>query len=87
MFHREDQVIIKANQYDVVRSKKTLRVMSGVMNSYNKTVERTDFDGYGLVLDLSDSFAHVYLPNRSRKLLKISNLIVVAKWNKNNKKM
>lgn len=80
MLHREDQIQIKANQYDVVRSKKTLRVMSGVMNSYNKTIERTDFEGYGLILDLSESFAHVYLSNRTRKLLKIDNLIVVAKW-------
>jgi hypothetical protein len=82
MLHREDQIQIKANQYDVVRSKKTLRVVSGVMNSYNKTVERTDFEGYGLVLDMSESFAHVYLPNRTRKLLKVDNLIVVAKWKK-----
>jgi len=80
MLHREDQVHIKANQYDVVRSKKTLKVLSGVMNSYNRTIEKTDFEGYGLVLDLSDSFAHVYLPNRTRKLLKIDNLIVIAKW-------
>ena len=80
MLPREDPLYIKANQYDVVRSKKTLKVLSGVMNSYNRTIEKTDFEGYGLVLDLSDSFAHVYLPNRTRKLLKIDNLIVVAKW-------
>ena len=82
MLHREDQVHIKANQYDVVRSKKTVRVVPGVMNSYNKTIEHLDFSGYGLVTGKSDNFAEVYLPNRTMKLLKIENLIVVAKWKK-----
>ena len=80
MLHREDQVHIKAKKYDVVRSKKTVRVVPGVMNSYNRTVESFDFPGYALVLDVANSFAHVYLPNRTRKLLKSENLIVVAKW-------
>ena len=80
MLHREDQVHIKANKYDIVRAKKTVRVVPGVMNSYNKTIEHLDFAGYGLVTGKSDSFAEVYLPNRTRKLLKIENLIVVAKW-------
>jgi len=79
MLHREDQVHIKANKYDIVRAKKTVRVVPGVMNSYNKTIEHLDFSGYGLVTGRSDSFAEVYLPNRTRKLLKIENLIVVAK--------
>lgn len=80
MLHREDQVHIKANKYDIVRAKKTVRVVPGVMNSYNKTIEHLAFLGYGLVTGRSDSFAEVYLPNRTRKLLKIENLIVVAKW-------
>ena len=80
MLHREDQVHIKANKHDIVRAKKTVRVVPGVMNSYNKTIEHLDFTGYGLVTGRSDSFAEVYLPNRTRKLLKIENLIVVAKW-------
>lgn len=81
MLHREDQVHIEAKKYDIVRSKKHIRVLPGTMNSYNKTVEHTDFSGYGLVLDISETFAHVYLPNRSKKLLKIDHLIVVSKWN------
>ena len=80
MLHREDQIQIKANQYDIVRSKKTLRVVSGVMNSYNKTIEKKDFEGYGLITGKSDSFAEVYLPNRTKKLIKIESLIVVSKW-------
>ena len=80
MLHREDQVHIKANKYDIVRAKKTVRVVPGVMNSYNKTIEHLDFSGYGLVTGRSDSFAEVYLPNRTRKLLKVENLIVVSKW-------
>ena len=80
MLHREDQVHIKANKYDIVRAKKTVRVVPGVMNSYNKTIEHLDFSGYGLVTGKSDSFAEVYLPNRTRKLLKVENLIVVSKW-------
>ena len=39
MLHREDQVHVKANKYDIVRAKKTVRVVPGVMNSYNKTIE------------------------------------------------
>ena len=80
MLHREDQVHIKPKKYDIVRSKKTLRVVPGVMNSYNKTIESFDFPGYALVLAVSESFAHIYLPNRTRKLLKSDSLIVVAKW-------
>ena len=80
MLHREDQVHVKPRQYDIVRSKKTLRVVPGVMNSYNKTIESFDFPGYALVLGVSESFAQIYLPNRTRKLLKSESLIVVAKW-------
>jgi hypothetical protein len=80
MLHREDQVHFKANQYDIVRSKKKIRVVPGVMNSYNKTIESFEFTGYALVLNTSNTFAHVYLPNRTLKMLKIENLIVVSKW-------
>lgn len=80
MLHREEQIHLKAAQYDVVRAKKTIRVLPGTMNSYNKTVEHVDFYGYALVLDVSNSFAQIYLPNRTRKLLKIENLIVVSAW-------
>ena len=83
MLHREDQVHTKAKKYDIVRAKKHIRVLPGTMNSYNKTVEHLDFIGYGLVLDTSESFVHVYLPNRTRKLLKIDHLIVVSKWKQN----
>ena len=79
MLHREDQIHIKARKYDIVRAKKHIRVLPGTMNSYNKTVEHLDFTGYGLVLDVSNSFAHVYLPNRTRILLKSEHLIVVSK--------
>jgi hypothetical protein len=80
MLHRDDQVHIKAKKYDIVRAKKHIRVLPGAMNSYNKTVEHIEFPGYGLVIDTSENFAHVYLPNRTRKLLKIDYLIVVSKW-------
>jgi hypothetical protein len=50
------------------------------MNSYNKTIESFEFTGYALVLNTSNTFAHVYLPNRTLKMLKIENLIVVSKW-------
>jgi hypothetical protein len=80
MLHREQQIHIKAKKYDVVRAKKHIRVLPGTMNSYNKTVEHLDFFGYGLVIDVSETFAHVYLPNRTRKLLKSDYLIVVSKW-------
>ena len=55
MLHREDQVHIKANQYDIVRSKIHVRVVPGVMNSYNKTVKHKDFEGYGLVTGKSEA--------------------------------
>ena len=80
MLHREDQIYIEANQYDIVSSKIYARVVAGRMNSYNKTVDHKDFEGYALVTGRSGTFAEVYLPNRTRKLLKVSNLIVVSKW-------
>ena len=80
MLHREEQTHLEPNQYDVVRSKKTIRVLPGTMNSYNKTVEHKDFEGYGLVTGRSDTFVEVYLPNRTRKLLRVKNLIVVSAW-------
>ena len=79
MLHREEQVHLKAKQYDIVRAKKTIRVLAGTMNSYNKTVEHVEFYGYALILGVSNSFAQIYLPNRTRKLIKIENLIVVSR--------
>ena len=80
MLHREEQIHVKAKKYDIVRSKKHIRVLPGTMNSYNKTVEHLDFHGFGLVLNTSETFAHVYFPNRTIKLLNSKYLIVVAKW-------
>lgn len=80
MLHREDQIHVKAKKHDLVKAKKHIRVLPGTMNSYNKSVEHVEFNGYGLVLDVSKSFAHVYLPNRTRKLLKIDQLIVISQW-------
>ena len=37
MLHREDQIHIKAEKYDIVLAKITTRVSPGRMNSYNKT--------------------------------------------------
>tara|TARA_Y100000768_G_C23378018_1_gene407205 strand:- start:199 stop:444 length:246 start_codon:yes stop_codon:yes gene_type:complete len=80
MLHREDQIHEEVKKYDIVRSKIYARVVAGRMNSYNKTINHKDFEGYALVTGRSDTFAEIYLPNRTRKLLKISNLIVVSKW-------
>jgi hypothetical protein len=82
MLHREDQVYVKAQKYDIVKAKKSIRVLPGTMNSYNKSIEHKDFNGYGIVLDASDSFAQIYLPNRLIKLIKKDNLIVEIKFNK-----
>ena len=78
MLHREDQIHIAPDMYDVVRAKISTRVVPGVMNSYNKTIQHKDFEGYALVTGRSNTFAEVYLPNRTRKLLTIDNLIVVS---------
>jgi len=82
MLHREDQLHIKAQTADIVRARVYIKALPGRMNSFNKQVEHKDFDGYALVLGTSDNFAQIYLPNRTRKLLNIKNLIVVAKWKK-----
>ena len=80
MLHREDQIHISASKYDIVRAKITTRVIAGRMNSYNKTIDHKEFEGYALVLGNSDNFAEIYLPNRTRKLIKLSELIIVSKW-------
>ena len=79
MLHREEQIQVKAMQYDIVRAKVYIKALPGRMNSFNKQVEHKDFNGYALVLGTSDSFAQVYFPNRTRKLLRIANLIVVSR--------
>jgi ABC-type Fe3+/spermidine/putrescine transport system ATPase subunit len=79
MLHREEQIVIRPEKYDIVRAKKSIRVLPGRMNSFNKQVEHKEFNGYALVIGTSDSFAQVYFPNRTRKLLRVANLIVVSK--------
>ena len=86
MLHRNDQVYKLPLKYDIVKSKITIRVVPGVMNSYNKQIEEKCFEGYGLVSGHSENFATVYLPNRERKLIKRENLIVVIEYKKTNKK-
>ena len=82
MLHREEQIQTKAEKHDIVRAKKSIRVLPGRMNSFNKQVEYKAFNGYALVLGTSDTFAQVYFPNRERKLIKVQDLIVVSEWKK-----
>ncbi len=79
MLHREEQITTKAVKYDIVRARVYIKALPGRMNSFNKQVEHKDFDGYAIVLGTSDSFAQVYFPNRARKLIRIANLVVVAR--------
>ena len=83
MLHREDQISIDPKRSDIVRGKKQIKVLPGTMNSYNKPVEFKVFEGYGMITGVSDSFATVYLPNRTRKLFKKTDLIVVINYKKN----
>ena len=82
MLHREEQVHIKAEKYDIVRARVYIKSLPGRMNSYNKQVEHKDFNGYALVTGASDSFCTVHLPNRETKLYRNKNLIVVVKYKK-----
>ena len=79
MLHREEQITIKAEKYDIVRARVYLKALPGRMNSFNKQVEHKDFSGFALVLGTSDSFAQIYLPNRTRKLIRVAHLIVVSR--------
>ena len=80
MLHREDQIKVKVEIYDVVSSIPYIKRLPGRMNSYNKTVEGyKEFEGYALVLGASDSYAQLYFPNRERKLVKTSLIKVVIK--------
>lgn len=79
MLHREEQLVIPAKKYDIVRARVYLKPIPGRMNSFNKTVEHKDFLGYAIVLELSNSYCQLYFPNRSIKLFKKNNLIVVSK--------
>mgnify|MGYP001385939901 CR=1 FL=1 len=83
MLHREDQIHVKADKYDIVRAAKSVRVLPGTMNSYNKTVDYYPFEGCALVLGVSKSYAQIYLPNRERKLIQVEKLIVVSSWKTN----
>ena len=80
MLHREEQIQVEAKLYDIVRARVYIKALPGRMNSFNKQVEHKDFNGFALVLGTSDSFAQIYLPNRTRKLIRVKNLIVVSKW-------
>ena len=80
MLHREDQIHIEVEKYDIVRARAYMKPVPGRMNSYNKQAVHRDFNGYALVLGYSNSFCLVYFPNREQKLLRKENLVVVAKW-------
>ena len=69
-------------RYDVVRAKIVGHPVSGRMNSYNKQIESRIFEGYAIVLNTSDSFANVYLPNKTQKLIMKKNLVVIIKYKK-----
>ena len=83
MLHREGQIKIPVEKYDIVRARVYLKPIAGRMNSFNKTIEHQDFYGYGIITGASDSFCNVYLPNRESKLFRKENLIVAIKYKKN----
>jgi len=78
--HREDQILENPCKYDIVRAKKQIKAVAGTMNSYSKQIEFKAFEGYGIITGISESFATVYMPNRTRKLFKKSNLVVTIKY-------
>ena len=59
MLHREEQIKILVEKYDIVRAKIYLKPIPGRMNSFNKTIEHQDFYGYGIITNASDSFCNV----------------------------
>ena len=80
MLHREDQIKIPIQKYDIVSALPYVKRLPGRMNSYNKIVEGyKEFEGYALVLGESESFAQLYFPNRERKLIKKSLIKVIIK--------
>ena len=42
-----------------------------------------EFEGYALVLDESENYAHVYFSNRERKLIKKSLIKIAIKFKQN----
>ena len=68
-------------KYDIVIARVYIKALPGRMNSFNKNVNHSDFPGYGIIIESSDSFCLVYLSNRTLKLFKKENLIVVSKFN------
>jgi hypothetical protein len=80
MLHREAQTNPVVEKNDIVRAKVYLKPIPGIMNSFSKSVEHKDFDGYAIVIHDSDSYCQLYFPNRSMKLFKKQNLVVVSKY-------
>ena len=71
-------MIIK--KYDIVRGKQYTKWIGGRMNSYNKSIDHKEFEGYALVLNTSETFVHLYFPNRETRLIKKSLLELIIKF-------
>lgn len=80
MLHREAQTNAPVEKNDIVRAKVYLKPIPGRMNSFSKSVEHKDFDGYAIVIRDSDNYCQLYFPNRSMQLFKKQNLVVVSKY-------
>jgi len=80
MLHREDQIQQAINTYDIVKAKTHVRAIPGAMNSYSKSVQYKEFQGYGLVIGSSENYANVYFPNRETKLIKKSLIKIAIKF-------
>ena len=80
MLHREEQITMPVEKNDIVRARVYLKPIPGRMNSFSKSVEHKDFDGYAIVIRDSDSYCQLYFPNRTMKLFKKHNLVVVSKY-------
>lgn len=80
MLHREAQINSPVEKNDIVRAKVYLKPIPGRMNSFNKSIEQKDFNGYAIVLSSSDSYCQLYFPNRTMQLFKKHNLVVVSKY-------
>ena len=84
MLHREDQIKMDIETYDIVTAISHIKRLPGRMNSYNKIIkDYKEFEGYALVLGASESYAQIYFPNRERKLIKKSLIKVAIKFKKN----
>ena len=81
MLHREDQIKIPIQKYDIVSAISYIKRLPGRMNSYNKKIEgHKEFEGYAMVIGESDNFAHLYFPNRNIILIKKSFIKVAIKY-------